>query len=91
MAVTFQLAHCVEEADFASPQDLASEPRLWAVHEVETTVNFCPRNRVLTWRNAELHGVRYVAQHSLRAALQSHVRHLRTMGRMGMPVVLEMG
>ena len=42
MAVTFQLAHCVEEADFASPQELAAEPRLWAVHEVETTVNFCP-------------------------------------------------
>jgi len=121
MAVTFQLAHCVEEADFVSPNDLASKPRLWAVHEVETTVNFCPRNRVLTWlvgglnyqiehhlfprvphthypriaeivqRNAELHGVRYVAQHSLRAALRSHFRHPRTMGRMGMPVALEMG
>ena len=121
MAVTFQLAHCVEEADFASPQDLAAESRLWAVHEVETTVNFCPRNRVLTWlvgglnfqiehhlfprvphthypeiaeiveRNAKLHGVRYVAQHSLHAALRSHFRHLRTMGRMGMPVALEMG
>ena len=121
MAVTFQLAHCVEEADFASPEELAVEPRLWAVHEVETTVNFCPRNRVLSWlvgglnyqiehhlfprvphthypriaeivqRNAELHGVRYVAQHSLRAALRSHFRHLRTMGRMGVPVVPEMG
>ena len=121
MAVTFQLAHCVEEADFASPDDLVTERRLWAVHEVETTVNFCPRNRVLSWlvgglnyqiehhlfprvphthyariaeivqRNAELHGVRYVAQHSLRAALRSHFRHLRTMGRMGIPIALEMG
>jgi linoleoyl-CoA desaturase len=121
MAVTFQLAHCVEEADFASPDDLVTEPRLWAVHEVETTVNFCARNRVLTWlvgglnyqiehhlfprvphthypqiaeivqRNAELHRVRYVVQHSLRAALRSHFRHLRTMGRMGKAVALEMG
>jgi linoleoyl-CoA desaturase len=121
MAVTFQLAHCVEEADFASAEELALEPRLWAVHEVETTVNFCPRNRVLSWlvgglnyqiehhlfprvphthypriaeivqRNAELHGVRYVAQHSLRAALRSHFRHLRTMGRMGVPIAPEMG
>ena len=121
MAVTFQLAHCVEEADFASPDDLVTERRLWAVHEVETTVNFCPHNRVLSWlagglnfqiehhlfprvphthyariaeivqRNAELHGVRYVAQHSLRAALRSHFRHLRTMGRMGIPIELEMG
>src|SRR3954471_11121711 len=46
-AVTFQLAHCVEEADFASPADLAATRRVWAVHEVETTVDFAPRNRVL--------------------------------------------
>jgi linoleoyl-CoA desaturase len=121
MAVTFQLAHCVEEADFASAEDLATERRLWAVHEVETTVDFCQRNPVLGWvvgglnyqiehhlfprvphthyahiakivrRNAELHGVRYVAQSSLRAALASHFRHLRTMGRMGVPVALDMG
>jgi linoleoyl-CoA desaturase len=121
MAVTFQLAHCVEEADFAGPDDLASEKRLWAVHEVETTVDFCPRNPVLTWmlgglnfqiehhlfprvphthyaqiarivqENAERHGVRYSVQPSLAAALRSHYRHLRTMGRLGLPVELEMG
>jgi linoleoyl-CoA desaturase len=121
MAVTFQLAHCVEEADFASAEQLATERRLWAVHEVETTVDFCPRNPVLSWlvgglnfqiehhlfprvphthyphiaqivkRNADLHGVRYVTQPSLYAALGSHFRHLRTMGRIGVPVTLEMG
>ena len=121
MAVTFQLAHCVEEADFATAEELSTERRLWAVHEVETTVDFCPRNPVLSWvvgglnyqiehhlfprvphthyaniakivqRNAERHGVRYVTHHSLRAALRSHFRHLRTMGRNGVPVALEMG
>ena len=121
MAVTFQLAHCVEEADFVSAEELATERRLWAVHEVETTVDFCPRNPVLSWvvgglnfqiehhlfprvphthyaniakivqRNAERHGVRYVTQRSLRAALRSHYRHVRTMGRRGVPVTLEMG
>ena len=121
MAVTFQLAHCVEEADFASAEQLAGERRLWAVHEVETTVDFCPRNPVLGWvvgglnyqiehhlfprvphthyshiativqRNAERHGVRYVTQRSLRSALGSHFRHLRRMGRSGVPVALEMG
>ena len=49
MAVTFQLAHCVGEADFASAEQLAAERRIWAVHEVETTVDFCPRNAVLGW------------------------------------------
>ncbi|TML67103.1 MAG: acyl-CoA desaturase [Actinobacteria bacterium] len=121
VAVTFQLAHCVEEADFASAEQLAIEPRLWAVHEVETTVDFCPRNPIISWmvgglnyqiehhlfprvphthyaqiakivqRNAELHGVRYVAQRSLWGALRSHFRHLRTMGRLGVPIAVEMG
>jgi len=121
MAVTFQLAHCVEEADFATEEELSVERRVWAVHEVETTVDFCPRNHVLTWvlgglnfqiehhlfprvphthyariaeivrRNAAAYGVRYTAQPSLGFALRSHFRHLRTMGRMGLPVEIEMG
>jgi linoleoyl-CoA desaturase len=120
-ATTFQLAHCVEEADFTSAEQLAAEPRVWAVHEVETTVDFCPRNTVLTWllgglnyqiehhlfprvahthypriaeivrRNAARHGVRYTVQPSLRAALRSHQRHLRALGKIGVPVVIEMG
>src|SRR6476661_2421939 len=44
MATTFQLAHCVEEAGFATPAELIASKRVWAVHEVETTVDFCPRN-----------------------------------------------
>ena len=120
-ATTFQLAHCVEEADFASVEELSGPKRVWAVHEVETTVDFCPRNPVLTWvlgglnyqiehhlfprvphthyariaeivkRNSEKHGVRYTTQPSLWFALRSHFRHLRTMGRMGLPVDIEMG
>ena len=120
-ATTFQLAHCVEEADFTSAEQLAASRRVWAVHEVETTVDFCPRNAVLTWllgglnyqiehhlfprlahthyphiaaivrRNAERHGVRYTVQPSLRAALRSHQRHLRALGRSGLPVEIEMG
>ncbi len=121
MAVTFQLAHCVEEADFVSAEQLTVERRIWAVHEVEATVDFCPRNPVLTWmlgglnfqiehhlfpgvphthyariaeivqRNAQRHGIRYTVHGSLRAALRSHYRHLRSMGRMGLPVEIEMG
>jgi linoleoyl-CoA desaturase len=120
-ATTFQLAHCVEEAEFTSAEQLAATKKEWAVHEVETTVDFCPRNRVLTWvlgglnfqiehhlfprvahthypriaeivkRNAAKHGVRYTAQPSLGAALRSHQRHLRNLGRLGVPVEIEMG
>ncbi len=121
MAVTFQLAHCVEEVDFVSAEQLSAEKRVWAVHQVETTVDFCPRNPLLTWvlgglnyqiehhlfprvphthyariaeivqRNARRHGVRYVVHNSLHAALGSHYRHLREMGRLGLPVEIEMG
>ena len=50
-----------------------------------------PHIATIVQRNAELRGVRYVTQHSLRAALRSHVRHLRAMGRIGLPISLEMG
>jgi len=61
-ATTFQLAHCVEEADFANPEDLIEQKRVWAVHEVETTVDFCQRNRFLTW---VLGGLNFQIEHHL--------------------------
>ena len=62
MATTFQLAHCVEEASFVDAADLVSGTRVWAVHEVETTVDFCPRNKLLTWA---LGGLNYQIEHHL--------------------------
>ncbi len=120
-ATTFQLAHSVEDAERTTPDEVAAASRPWAVHQVETTVNFCPRNPVITWvlgglnfqiehhlfprvrhthyaqiasivqRNCAQHGVRYVSQPSLRAALRAHAGHLRAMGRRGLPVEIEMG
>jgi len=62
MAVTFQLAHCVEEVSFASRDELREDAPVWAVHQVETTADFCPRNRVLTWW---LGGLNYQIEHHL--------------------------
>ncbi len=62
MVTTFQLAHCVEEATFTAHEEMAAERRVWAVHEVETTVDFCPRNRVLTW---VLGGLNFQIEHHL--------------------------
>ena len=47
LSVVFQVAHCVEEAEFPLPR--ASTGRIehaWAVHQVETTVDFARRNRI---------------------------------------------
>jgi len=112
IGVVFQLAHCVEGAAFSSPA--ASDrrlPRDWATHQVESTVNFAPRSRWLTWYVGGLnyqiehhlfprvshvhypqlaplvaatsaeHGVKYHCHPSFGAALRSHFRFLRQMGR----------
>ena len=49
-SVVFQLAHCVEEAAFPLPrQDTGRMEKGWAVHQVETTVDFARGNRLLSW------------------------------------------
>jgi linoleoyl-CoA desaturase len=50
LSVVFQVAHCVEEADFPVPR--ASTGRIdhaWAIHQAETTVDFARHSRVVTW------------------------------------------
>lgn len=50
LSVVFQMAHCVEEAEFPQPRaDTGRIESSWAVHQVETTVDFAPRNRFLAW------------------------------------------
>lgn len=50
MSVVFQLAHCVEEAEFPMPVgDTGRMETAWAVHQVETTVNFGRGSRLLCW------------------------------------------
>ena len=50
LSVVFQLAHCVEEAAFPLPrQDTGRMATGWAVHQVETTVDFARGNRLLSW------------------------------------------
>lgn len=50
LSVVFQLAHCVEEADFppATGEPLRVEAA-WAVHQVQTSVDFARGSRVLCW------------------------------------------
>jgi linoleoyl-CoA desaturase len=63
LSVVFQLAHCVEEAEFpnvAAGVRIVDNP--WAIHQVETTVNFSHGNRVLTWL---LGGLNYQIEHHL--------------------------
>jgi linoleoyl-CoA desaturase len=62
LSVVFQLAHCVEEADFPLPDDKGKMQTDWAVHQVQTTVDFARRNRFLSWF---LGGLNFQIEHHL--------------------------
>lgn len=66
LSVVFQLAHCVAEAEFPVPvDDEKGGQRMqtgWAVHQVQTTVDFARGSRVLCWF---LGGLNFQVEHHL--------------------------
>lgn len=49
LGIVFQLAHCVEEATFPVPPQEGRMQSSWAEHQLQTTVDFAPSNRLLSW------------------------------------------
>ncbi len=63
VSVVFQLAHCVEEAEFPLPRkDSNSMENAWAIHQIETSVDFSRRSRVESWL---LGGLNFQIEHHL--------------------------
>ena len=63
LSVVFQLAHCVEQAEFPLPRhDTGQMENSWAIHQVEATVNFARRSRVAAWL---LGGLNFQIEHHL--------------------------
>ena len=63
MSIVFQLAHCVEEAEFPMQDEEAGiMDRTWIVHQLSTTVDFARGNKFLTWY---LGGLNYQVEHHL--------------------------
>lgn len=71
MGTTFQLAHCVEEAQFPVPNEGARLEHDWATHQVLTTVNFAPRNRLMSWY---VGGLNFQIEHHLFPRI-SHIHY----------------
>ncbi len=72
LSVVFQVAHCVEEAEFPVPA--ASTGRIgnaWAIHQAETTVDFARRSGVVTWL---VGGLNFQIEHHLFPRI-SHVNY----------------
>jgi linoleoyl-CoA desaturase len=48
LTTVFQLSHCVAEAEFIDPMN-DDKTRTWQVHQVQSTVDFAHKNRVLSY------------------------------------------
>ncbi|MCX6181260.1 MAG: acyl-CoA desaturase, partial [Bacteroidetes bacterium] len=73
ISVVFQLAHIVEEAHFFAPdtKGLTVVEAEWAVYQLNTTVDFAPNSRFLTWL---LGGLNFQVIHHLFPKI-SHVHY----------------
>jgi len=63
LSVVFQLAHCVEEADFPLPDEATNRMEdNWMVHQIHTTVDFARRSKLVCWM---LGGLNFQVEHHL--------------------------
>lgn len=73
LSVVFQLAHVVEETEFeftAGINDKQIENE-WAVHQIKTTANFAPGNKIISWF---VGGLNYQVEHHLFPRI-SHIHY----------------
>jgi linoleoyl-CoA desaturase len=72
LAIVFQLAHVVEETEFEVVGDEAMViENEWAIHQINTTANFAPGNKVISWF---VGGLNYQVEHHLFPRI-SHVHY----------------
>ena len=62
MGVVFQLAHVVEGAEQPAPDAEGIIAADWTEHELRTTADFAPRNKLVTWL---IGGLNYQIEHHL--------------------------
>lgn len=70
LALIFQLAHVMEDTEFPMPKD-GDIKNQWAVHQLQTTLNFANGNRLLTWL---IGGLNFQVEHHLFPHI-SHVHY----------------
>jgi linoleoyl-CoA desaturase len=73
LAIVFQLAHVVEGTEFVhihtgETRKLEEE---WAIHQVKTTANFAPRNKIISWF---VGGLNFQVEHHLFPRI-SHIHY----------------
>lgn len=62
LGVVFQLAHVVEGTDYPLPDATGTMEYTWLLHEMVTTANFAPNNKLVGWY---VGGLNYQIEHHL--------------------------
>jgi len=71
LSTVFQLAHTVEEAAFIEPTDENLIENAWAIHQIESTVDFARHNTLAAWL---MGGLNYQIEHHLFPRI-SHINY----------------
>lgn len=71
LSIIFQLAHTVDETAHPVPDENNTIENCWAIHQLNTTVNFSSGNKLLTWY---MGGLNYQVEHHLFPTI-SHVHY----------------
>ena len=49
LSMVFQLAHVMGDAEMPLPEANGTIKNTWAIHQLKTTVNFSPKNKLINW------------------------------------------
>jgi linoleoyl-CoA desaturase len=72
ISIIFQLAHTVEHTAFPVPHDQTGKlDDEWAIHQLKTTANFAPKNKLISWL---VGGLNFQIEHHLFPKV-SHVHY----------------
>ena len=71
LTIIFQLAHTVEETSHPMPNESGIIENDWAIHQLNTTVNFSRKNRLLSWY---VGGLNFQVEHHLFPRI-SHIHY----------------
>ena len=74
LAIVFQLAHVVEDVSFIKAEGGEVKQKIeneWAIHQVNTTSNFAPKNKIITWLAG---GLNFQVEHHLFPRI-SHIHY----------------
>ena len=62
LSIVFQPAHVIMDTEFVKIDDQGSVENNWAIHQLQTTANFAPNNKLLSWY---VGGLNFQVEHHL--------------------------